>query len=142
MNTGKERFTLLIEEIVYAEMDRGQQTEYELEGKDLIDRLFGEKSLEEDHTLDDNGIFIGITSDTINLIGVATGFGSLIISCISLYLDLKKNSDQHLIQEVEKIEAIRKLRDHMKDQQMSVELIDKINERYSSKIIDTLISLL
>src|SRR5688500_4822602 len=115
MNTPKEKFTFLIQEIVYKEMSVDQQTEYELEGPELIDRLLNRVAYSEEKPEEAKKLFMGVSPEAIEGIKVIAEFGGLLIACISLYLEIRSRKSQRINKKMEKIEAQRKLLDYMQE---------------------------
>lgn len=89
MSTTKENFSTIMQKIVKSELSRNQQTNFEIEGTEIIEKLFENKSeyqSERDNQFN-NGHF-GFLSCEIVKTGV--DFLSLIVSCFNLYLAYSK----------------------------------------------------
>lgn len=137
----KERFTELMTTIVGTEMNETEQGIFFLEGHEWIDRLLNTARLETegaDVNTDLKGYNQGISPHMLDIVKTVCSCGALVVSCASLYLNYVKDKASQFKGKVDRLEAMKKLRSLMEEQQMAPELVEAITKKYADNIITLL----
>lgn len=132
MSPAQEEFIALIEEIVYAEMNDGLKDQFEIEGREMIVQHFFSVDNAPATTEEKRVDTYGLSAETLDIFNGFTGFGALVIACISLANDLK--SKKRLEKEREELKFLEELRLELIRQQMPEEMINTITAKYSEKL--------
>lgn len=132
MSPAQEDFIDLIEEIVHAEMEDHHKDQFEIEGRDIIAQHFFSDNNDSVAAKEKHPDTYGLSPQTLEIFNGLTGFGALVIACISLANDLK--SKQRLRKEREELKFLEELRLELIKQHMPEEMINNITTKYSEKL--------
>jgi hypothetical protein len=137
MEATKEAFINLIGRIVHEQMNEDQQTQFDIDGKEIIETIFQPAPIREKDDLKTTSTF-GISHAALDAFNAATGFGSLVASCLALYIEFKSKKKKPLKDRVNKLEFLEQLKERLSKQDMDSKLIKAIDEKYGDELIDIL----
>ena len=134
MTEHKGSFINLMDTIIKDEFSSTQWEMYQIEGVELIDKLFQGESVIESADIAAGEKNYAFSAEIQEIVKYGPDFLSLIVSSFTLFLNYSKfiseNKKSESESRLKKLELLKKLKDDMVSQNMSQELIHKIDNKY------------
>jgi hypothetical protein len=132
----QEKFSQFISEIVHNEMDETQQSIFELEGEELITKLFElEDTLDNTRSAESLNLDFGFGSDEISVIVKhAIEVAPILISSFTLYLTIRRDLNKEKEDRLKELKAQWKSR-LILDENIDEKIAEAIVNKYSSKLL-------
>jgi hypothetical protein len=137
MTPYQKEFIELIGRIVHEYMSEDQQTQFDIDGKEMIGSLFIQGHKIKGDNLKNIPV-LGISSSALDVFNATTGFGALVVSCIALYIEFKKKKKKPLKEQLERLEYLAALKESLRKHNMPPELVESIHKKYGEELIDIL----